>query len=97
MTTGIINNPAMIREYRGDISQRIEELINHEKETAGAIDTVSEGWKDVQFQQFQQNFSEDARKIGDLIKVLEQYRDEILGPLQQRMEGYLDESLIRTN
>ena len=95
MAIGVINDPELIKQYRNDISNRIEELQQNLSKTNGAIQTVSQGWKDSQFQQFHDHFDQDKEMIGKLMGVLEKYRDDILGPLQARMENYLCESMIR--
>lgn len=97
MATGVINDPELIQKYRNDITNRINELRENLKKTDSAVENVSQGWKDIQFQQFQQNFNQDKELINPLCVVLEQYRDDILGPLQDRMNNYLCETMIRTN
>lgn len=97
MATGLINDPSLIRSYRSEINDAVENLRNQMRRTEDAISTVSQGWKDAQFQQFQENFGKDKELILPLCNVLETYRDDILYRLEENMNQYLCQSMIRLN
>ena len=50
MASTVINDPESIHEYRGRIQDVIERLNTPLRETENAIQTVSESWKDNNFQ-----------------------------------------------
>lgn len=89
MPATIVNDPVAIHQYRDQIGERMEELKANLAKTEGAIETVSESWKDSQFQQFRENFNQDKERIGKFYGVLESYKDNILLQLQQRLEDYM--------
>ena len=92
MAATVINNPDSIHDYRDKIGETIEELKQQLVKTESAIETVSESWRDENFQQFQNNFNEDKEKIRPLCEVLLNYKDNLLYQLEQKLRVYTEET-----
>jgi uncharacterized protein YukE len=90
MQLTVSNDPEAIHSYRQQIVGAIEKLEGQLKKTESAVNTVAQGWKDNQFQQFQQNFDEDKARIPELCNVLRHYDEHILYDLEQKLNNYLD-------
>lgn len=88
MASTVVNNPESIHQFRGQIVEAIEKLDNQLKKTERAIEVVSESWKDDQFQQFRANFDVDKEQIRPLQKVLNNYENNILYNLEQKLLNY---------
>ena len=97
MPTTVSNDPDSINRYRGQISSKAEELRGLIGKTEQAIQTEGESWKDTQFQQFQQNFSQDMAEIKPLCDVLNDYSDNILFQLENKLRIYGDQSMRLDN
>lgn len=95
MPTTVNNDPDSINKYRGQISSKAEELRALIGKTEIAIQKVGESWKDSQFQQFQQNFNQDKEMIKPLCDVLNDYSDNILYQLENKLRVYGDQSMRR--
>lgn len=85
----VSNDPEAIRKYWGEIEQTIENLKKQLKDTEVAIEIVSEGWKDGNFQQFQGNFNQDKEMINPLCNALGEYVN-LLRQLEQKLRDYGD-------
>lgn len=83
----VSNDPEAIRDYWRQIEQTIEDLKTQLKETGLAIDIVSEGWKDGNFQQFQGNFNQDKEMINPLCDALHEYVS-LLQQLEKKLRDY---------
>lgn len=93
MASTVINDPTALHAYREEINQRIEDLKRQLKSTEGAIETCNqEGWKDGNFKEFQNNFEQEKTEIQNLCNGLQNYYDNILAQLEQKLRGYTDES-----
>ena len=93
MASTVINDPESIHEYRGRIQDVIERLNTPLRETENAIQTVSESWKDNNFQQFRNNFEKDKEDIRPLCDILSKYEDNILFNLEQKLRSYIDQRM----
>lgn len=93
MQLTVINDPEAIHDYRGKIVSAIQKLEDQLRKTEAAIETVSAGWQDNQFKQFQQNFNEDKEQIKPLCNILRNYDENILFNLEQKLNAYNDVSM----
>ena len=90
MASTVINDPESIRAYRGKINDAIEKLERQLHKTEMAVEAVSESWKDNNFMQFQANFSRDKEDIKPLCSILDDYDNNILHNLEQKLRNYLN-------
>lgn len=79
----------MVRRFRDEVRTTVTELRAQLRETDMAITTVAEDWKDNVFHKFQEEFSEDKKKIEPLCKTLEEYQ-KLLQQIERRIENYLN-------
>ena len=89
MPSTVINDPESIHEYRGKIQNAIEHLRTQLQKTETAVETVSESWKDNNFQQFRDNFNVDKEQIKPLCEVLSNYESNLLYQLEQKLRTYI--------
>ena len=89
MPSTVINDPESIHEYRGKIQNAIEQLRTQLQKTETAVETVSESWKDNNFQQFRDNFNVDKEQIKPLCEVLSNYESNLLYQLEQKLRTYI--------
>lgn len=98
MASTVINDPEALHAYREEIFQRIEDLKRQLKSTEGAIETCNqEGWKDGKFMEFQNKFDQEKVEIQNLCNGLQNYYDNILAQLEQKLRGYTDEALVSSS
>lgn len=90
MASTVINDPESIHAYRGKINDAAEKLKNQLAKTELAIETVSESWKDNNFQEFRKNFNADKEQIKPLCDILINYDNNILSGLEQKLRTYID-------
>lgn len=90
MAATVINDPDSINAYRGKIANAIERLREQLTKTENAVETVSESWKDPNFQEFQNNFNEDKERIKPLCEILSNYEGNLLYQLEQKLRAYAD-------
>lgn len=79
------------KQFSNDLKTRVDELRNTLKETDSLLCQVAEGWKDVQFQQFETGFTDDKNFINPLCDTIDEF---VGGPLQRTivlLETYLNE------
>jgi uncharacterized protein YukE len=88
MPATVINDPESIHAYRGKIQDAIEKLKTQLSKTEIAVETVSESWKDSNFQQFRDNFNMDKEQIKPLCEVLSNYESNLLYQLEQKLRTY---------
>lgn len=89
MPSTVINDPESINAYRGKIQDAIGKLRDQLAKTEIAIETVSDSWKDNNFQQFRENFNVDKEQIKPLCDVLSRYESDILYQLEQKLRTYI--------
>lgn len=89
MASTVINDPASINAYRGKINDAVEKLRTQLQKTELAIETVSESWKDNNFQEFRNNFNIDKEQIKPLCDILHNYDENILYGLEQKLKTYI--------
>lgn len=85
MSASVINNSAALHEYRMQLSQAIQNLQDSLKKTEAAIEQVGETWKDDNFKEFQENFNQDKEMIIPLTASLEDYEQNILFHLEEKV------------
>jgi uncharacterized protein YukE len=90
MAITIDNDPEAIRRYRGQIQEAKTQLEAQLQKTEEAIQKVSASWKDNNFMQFQANFSRDKEDIKPLCSILDDYDNNILRNLEQKLRNYLN-------
>lgn len=88
MPSTVINDPESIHAYRGKIQNAIEQLKAQLQKTEAAVETVSESWRDNNFQQFRTNFNADKEQIKPLCDVLNNYESNLLYQLEQKLRTY---------
>ncbi len=88
MASTVINDPDSIHAYRQQIADKIEQLKGLLQKTERAVETVSESWKDNNFQQFRANFEVDKEQIKPLCEVLSNYESNLLYQLEQKLRTY---------
>lgn len=93
MASTVINDWESIHSYRSQIAERASQLKELIRKTEGSIQTVSESWKDNQFQQFQNNFNNDMAQIKPLCDVLSNYEGNLLYQLENKLRTYTDYSM----
>lgn len=86
----IITDLDSIKDLRRKLNEVLEDLRNQYDETEKAIETVSETWRDQQFLNFKNKFSEDMEKLKPLCEKIEEYDSEVLEKLQRHIEDYLE-------
>lgn len=86
----MINDPEAVSELRNKLLVTVDGLQDQLRKTERAMDVVAEEWKDIQFQKYYDGFIEDKEKINPLCKDIEAFEDEVLRPLQEILEDYLD-------
>jgi len=86
----VINDYNAIRKFRNDLLEAVDGLNEQLRKTEVAIDEVASVWKDIQFQKYHKNFSEDKERITPLCNRLEQYESEVLYPLEVKIKEYLE-------
>ena len=86
----IITDLDSIKDLRRKLTEVLEDLRDQYDETEKAIETVSETWRDQQFLNFKNKFSEDKEKLKPLCEKIEEYDSEVLEKLQRHIEGYLE-------
>ena len=88
MAATVINSSEGINSYRSRIATSIEQLRSELTKTEGAVTTVSESWRDPNFQQFQRNFEVEKEMIRKLCTVLTDYQENVLYQLEQKLRDY---------
>lgn len=86
----IITDLDSIKDLRRKLTEVLEELRDQYEETEKAIETVSETWRDQQFLDFKNQFSEDQKKLKPLCEKIEEYDSEVLEKVQRCIEDYLE-------
>jgi chromosome segregation ATPase len=86
----IITDLDSIKDLRRKLTEVLEDLRDQYDETEKAIETVSETWRDQQFQDFKSKFSEDKEKLKPLCEKIEEYDSEVLEKVQRCIEDYLE-------
>ena len=87
MSSNINVSSKAIQDYRGEIANTVDELKVQLTKTERAIDEAGETWKDDNFREFQQYFSEDKEKIKPLCDVLIRYEEDILYQFEQKVRA----------
>lgn len=87
MSSNIIVSSKAIQDYRGKIAHAVDELKLQLKKTERAIEVAGETWKDDNFREFQQYFSEDKEKIKPLCDVLIRYEEDILYQFEKEVRA----------
>ena len=87
---GVINDYESIKKFRHEILDTVERLEEQLRKTEQAMTDVASTWKDLQFQKYHQEFNYDKEKIPPLCRRLEEFEDDVLRPLQQKIEKYLN-------
>ncbi len=82
MNNGVINSSEKLHEYRGQLDEAINQLKDNLKKTDSAIEQVGEKWKDDNYKEFRENFSQDKEKIPPLCNVLDDYQANTLYELE---------------
>jgi len=90
MNNGVINSSEKLREYRGQLEEAINQLKKNLKKTDSAIEQVGEKWKDDNYKEFQENFSQDKEKIPPLCNVLDDYQANTLHTLEINVRSLED-------
>ena len=86
----IITDLDAVKDLRRKLMEVLEELRVQYDQTSKAIETVAETWKDSQFEDFKNKFSEDQEKLKPLSDRIEEYDSEVLEKLQRWIEEYLE-------
>lgn len=87
---GIENDYYAVQTFRSDLLQVVDNLRAQLRQTEQAVETVSASWDDVQFCQYEKEFSKDVELIEPLCKDLEAFESEVLFPLQELLKTYTD-------
>lgn len=86
----IITDLDAVKDLRRKLMEVLEELRVQYDQTSKAIETISETWKDSQFEDFKNKFSEDQEKLKPLCDHIEEYDSEVLEKQQRWIEEYLE-------
>ena len=86
----MISNPEAVQRLREDLLETVDGLKEQLKRTEAAMEDVAKEWKDVQFQKYYDEFTEDKELIPPLCNDIEAFEDEVLRPFQQILEEYID-------
>ncbi len=86
----IITDLDAVKDLRRKLMEVLEELRDQYDQTSKAIETISETWKDSQFEDFKNKFSEDQEKLKPLCNHIEEYDSEVLEKQQRWIEEYLE-------
>lgn len=86
----IITDLDAVKDLRRKLMEVLEELRDQYDQTSKAIETISETWKDSQFEDFKNKFSEDQEKLKPLCEHIEEYDSEVLEKQQRWIEEYLE-------
>lgn len=86
----IITDLDAVKDLRRKLMEVLEELRDQYDQTSKAIETISETWKDSQFEDFKNKFSEDQEKLKPLCDHIEEYDSEVLEKQQRWIEEYLE-------
>lgn len=85
MSASVINNSWDLHEYRNQLSETIQKLDESLKKTEAAVELVGETWKDDNFREFQENFNQDKEMIIPLIASLDDYVQNKLFHLEEKV------------
>lgn len=85
----VINDVESLRTFRGQLGETSENLREQLRKTDQSIETVAQGWKDIQFEKFRDGFEEDKEIIEPLCKEIDEFNYEVLSRLQTILERYL--------
>lgn len=87
---GVINDYESIRKFRNELLETVEGLNDQLRKTEQAMDDVAAVWKDMQFQKYHKEFSADKEQIPPLCARLEEYENDVLFPLEEKIKKYLN-------
>lgn len=77
---GMIGNADDIYNFRCQLSELSEKLMEQLRRTDAAMETVAKEWQDEQFHKYRDEFTEDRDLIQPLSDQINQFQE---GPLQQ--------------
>ena len=86
----IHNDYVALCRFRQQLEETSKNLRDQLRKTEAAIETVAQGWKDVQFEQFKNGFEEDKEIIDPLCKEIDDFNNVLLQPLQGTIKRYLE-------
>lgn len=78
-----------IVDFRRNLDTAIQNLNDSIKGTEGAVEEVSEVWKDKIFTDFQNKFGEDKELLVFLNKELEEFNEVVLYRIEENVKQYL--------
>ncbi|MCF0185813.1 MAG: hypothetical protein HUJ98_04925 [Bacteroidaceae bacterium] len=87
---GIINDVDSLKEFRNHLLDTVEDLEKQLNKTEGAIQEISQNWKDSQFEKFRSGFDEDKNKIKPLCASIKDFEGDVLYPLEKKLRDYLE-------
>lgn len=79
-----------IVDFRRNLDTAIQNLNDSIKGTEGAVEEVSEVWKDKIFTDFQNKFGEDKELLVFLNKELEEFNEVVLYRVEENVKTYLE-------
>ena len=84
----VINDCEALEKFIDQLWETSENLRDQLRKTDQSIETVAEGWKDIQFDLFKEGFDEDKEIIEPLCKEIDEFAGEILSPLLKKLKIY---------
>lgn len=84
-----INDVEALKDFRNKMIDTVEDLMKQLRRTDNAIENVARTWKDIQFEQFRDNFNEDKEKIKPLSDDIEAFEDNVYY-LENILREYLE-------
>lgn len=86
----VINDYESVKKFRDELLDTVDGLNAQLRKTEQSMDDVAAVWKDIQFQKYHKEFSEDKEQIPPLCTRLEIYENDVLHPLEEKLRRYLD-------
>lgn len=86
----VINDYESIKKFRRELLKTVDKLRTQLRKTEQAMDDVATVWKDLQFQKYHKEFSEDKEQIPQLCAKLNEYESDVLYPLEEKIRKYLE-------
>lgn len=76
-------------DFRKQLNGHMNAVSEQETKTKSAMDVVSDSWKDGNFKDFEEKFSQDVERIKALVEELDYFNNVILKNFEEKVRDYL--------
>jgi len=78
-----------VRDFRNDLLNLTEDLLEQLKRTDAAIEDAASEWNDPQFKKFYDSFQQDMETIAPLCERINEFESVVLGQYEEKVRIYL--------